>query len=123
MSRPPLHALEGFAAAARLGSLSRAAESLNLTTSALSHQMRTLEARLGQQLLVRKPRGVALTPDGGVSACRGLPSDGEVCGEAQDWLAAVSTIGADLFWGRQHVLRDDLIPAAPEGRQSADLSI
>ena len=64
MSRPPLHALEGFAAAARLGSLSRAAESLNLTTSALSHQMRTLEARLGQQLLVRKPRGVALTPDG-----------------------------------------------------------
>ena len=64
MSRPPLHALEGFVTAARLGSLSRAAEALNLTTSALSHQMRTLESRLGQQLLVRKPRGVELTPDG-----------------------------------------------------------
>lgn len=64
MSRPPLHALEGFVTAARLGSLSRAAESLNLTTSALSHQMRTLESRLGQQLLVRQPRGVELTPDG-----------------------------------------------------------
>ena len=64
MNRPPLHALQGFVAAARLGNLSRAAESLNLTVSALSHQMRGLEARLGQQLLVRKPRGVGLTPDG-----------------------------------------------------------
>ena len=64
VNRPPLHALQGFVAAARLGNLSRAAESLNLTTSALSHQMRGLEARLGQQLLVRKPRGVGLTPDG-----------------------------------------------------------
>jgi LysR family glycine cleavage system transcriptional activator len=59
-----LHALEGFVAAARLGSLSRAAESLNLTVSALSHQMRGLEERLGQQLLLRRPRGVELTPDG-----------------------------------------------------------
>src|SRR3546814_2430148 len=64
MSRLPLHALQSFVAAARIGNLSRAAESLNLTVSALSHQMRGLEARLGQQLLVRKSRGVGLTPDG-----------------------------------------------------------
>lgn len=64
MSRPPLHALQGFIAAARLGNLSRAAESLNLTVSALSHQMRSLEERLGQQLLVRNSRGVSLTADG-----------------------------------------------------------
>jgi LysR family glycine cleavage system transcriptional activator len=64
MSRLPLHALQGFVAAARLGNLSRAAESLNLTVSALSHQMRALESRLGQQLLVRRARGVGLTPDG-----------------------------------------------------------
>src|SRR3546814_665346 len=61
MSRLPLHALQGFVAAARIGNLSRAAESLNFTVSALSHQMRGLEARLGQQLLVRKSRGVGLT--------------------------------------------------------------
>jgi hypothetical protein len=81
--------------------------------------------RMPSGMIVRPLPGmnVVLTPDGGVSACRGLPSDGEVCGEAKDWLAAVSTIGADLFWGKQHVLRDDLIPAVPEGRQSADLSI
>src|SRR3546814_17791332 len=64
MSRLPLHALQGFVAAARIGNLSRAAESLHFTVSALSHQMRGLEARLGQQLLVRQSRGVGLTPDG-----------------------------------------------------------
>lgn len=64
MSRPPLHALQGFVTAARLGNLSRAAETLNLTVSALSHQMRGLEERLGQPLLVRNSRGVSLTADG-----------------------------------------------------------
>ena len=42
MSRPPLHALQGFVAAARSGNLSRAAESMHLTVSALSHQIRGL---------------------------------------------------------------------------------
>jgi len=64
MSRAPLHALQGFVAAVRHGNLTRAAESLNLTVSALSHQMRALEARLGYPLLVRGARGVAATVDG-----------------------------------------------------------
>ena len=64
MSRPPLHALQGFVAAARAGNLSRAAESLHLTVSALSHQIRGLEERLGQRLFVRVARGVELTADG-----------------------------------------------------------
>jgi LysR family glycine cleavage system transcriptional activator len=64
MSRPPLHALQGFVATARSGNLSRAAESMHLTVSALSHQIRGLEARLGQQLFVRNARGVVLTADG-----------------------------------------------------------
>ena len=46
MSRPPLHALQGFVATARLGNLSRAAESMHLTISALSHQYRGL--RIGR---------------------------------------------------------------------------
>jgi LysR family glycine cleavage system transcriptional activator len=64
MPRPPLHALQGFVAAARSGNLSRAAESLHLTVSALSHQIRGLEERLGQRLFARGARGVALTADG-----------------------------------------------------------
>lgn len=81
--------------------------------------------RMPQGMVVRPLPGmnVVLTPDGTVSACRGVPTDSDVCGEAKDWLNAVSTVGADLFWGKQHVLRDDLVPAAPEGRQSADLAI
>jgi LysR family glycine cleavage system transcriptional activator len=64
MNRPPLHALQGFVATARLGNLSRAAESMHLTISALSHQIKGLEERLGQRLFVRQPRGVELTADG-----------------------------------------------------------
>ncbi len=64
MSRPPLHSLPGFVAAARLGNLSRAAETMHLTVSALSHQIRGLEERLDQQLFVRGARGLTLTPDG-----------------------------------------------------------
>lgn len=64
MSRPPLHALQAFVAVARTKNLTRAAGQLHLTVSALSHQMRALEQRLGQQLLLRGPRGVGLTPHG-----------------------------------------------------------
>jgi LysR family glycine cleavage system transcriptional activator len=64
MSRPPLHALQAFVAVARTKNLTRAALQLNLTVSALSHQMRALEQRLSQRLLARGPRGVALTADG-----------------------------------------------------------
>lgn len=63
-SRAPLHALHGFVAAARHGNLSRAAESLHLTVSALSHQMRALEERMGYPLLVRGARGVQPTAEG-----------------------------------------------------------
>jgi LysR family glycine cleavage system transcriptional activator len=64
MSKAPLHALAGFVAIARAGNLSHAAQGLHVTVSALSHQVRGLEERLGQRLFVRNPRGVALTADG-----------------------------------------------------------
>ena len=64
MNRPPLHSLQGFVAAARLGNLSRAAERLHLTVSALSHQIKGLEERLDQRLFARGARGISLTPDG-----------------------------------------------------------
>ena len=66
MSRPPLHALLGFATAARLGNLTRAAEAMHLTVSALSHQIRAIEERLGQCLFERGARGVKLTEEGRV---------------------------------------------------------
>jgi LysR family transcriptional regulator, glycine cleavage system transcriptional activator len=64
MSRTPLAALQVFVEVARTGNLSRTAAAMHLTVSALSHQMRTLETRLDQQLLLRGPRGVRLTEFG-----------------------------------------------------------
>lgn len=56
--------LRSFEAAARHASFSAAAEELGLTSAAVSQQIRLLEQRLGTQLFVRLPRGVALTDAG-----------------------------------------------------------
>jgi LysR family glycine cleavage system transcriptional activator len=61
---PPLQYLLGFEAAARLQSFSKAAEELGLSQSAVSHEMRLLEAKLGQALFRRQGRSMALTDAG-----------------------------------------------------------
>ncbi|MDH4608085.1 LysR substrate-binding domain-containing protein [Pseudomonas sp. BN102] len=61
---PPLNALRGFEAAARLGSFHKAAEELHLTQSAISQQIRSLESFLEQPLFFRNGRSVALTDAG-----------------------------------------------------------
>jgi LysR family glycine cleavage system transcriptional activator len=61
---PPLNALRVFAAAARHRSFTRAAAELHVTQTAVSHQMRLLEAHLGLTLFVRLPRQLVLTADG-----------------------------------------------------------
>lgn len=63
-SLPPLPALIGFEAAARRRSFSRAAEELNVTQSAVSHQIRALEDHLGQPLFRRIGRSIELTDAG-----------------------------------------------------------
>ena len=61
---PPLNALRTFEAAARHLSFRRAAEELNVTHSAVSHQIRALEESLDVRLFERRPRNVALTAAG-----------------------------------------------------------
>lgn len=51
-----------FSAISRLGSFKAAATELNLSTSALSHQIRTLEQDLGVELFKRGRRGIVLSP-------------------------------------------------------------
>src|SRR6195256_1806252 len=58
---PPLSALRAFEAAARLKSFSKAAEELNVTPAAISHQIHTLEQDLGVRLFDRRNRAVELT--------------------------------------------------------------
>jgi LysR family transcriptional activator of nhaA len=59
--------LRYFWAVARDGNLTRAARALNLSQSALSAQIRTLEARLGHDLFERRGRGLALTEAGRIA--------------------------------------------------------
>ena len=59
-----LRQLEYFAAVARHGHFTRAADELYVTQSALSQQVRRLEEELGIALLLRTSRGAELTPAG-----------------------------------------------------------
>ncbi len=61
---PPLDLIQGFEAAARNLSFTKAAEELFLTQSAVSRQIKTLEERLGVTLFERQHRALALTEDG-----------------------------------------------------------
>ncbi len=61
---PPFAALRAFEATARLEKQSQAAEELRISTSAISHQIRSLEAYLGVPLFERNPSGLIPTPEG-----------------------------------------------------------
>lgn len=60
----PFRSLVAFEATARLGSVSRAADELNLTQSAVSQRVLKLEAYVGQRLFLRQSHGVKLTGAG-----------------------------------------------------------
>jgi len=62
-----LHHLRLFRAVAREGTLTGAARALNLSQSALSSQIRTLEAALGHDLFERRGRGLVLTEAGRIA--------------------------------------------------------
>lgn len=65
---PQLNSLRVFDAAARLKSFKAAALELHVTPTAVSHQIRTLEERLGSLLFERKTRLILLTPEGEILA-------------------------------------------------------
>lgn len=60
----PLTALRGFESAARLGSFKAAAQELNVSPAAISHQVKSLEAFLGVRLFERSSQSVRLSADG-----------------------------------------------------------
>ena len=61
---PPLNALRAFEAAARHLSFTRAADELNVTQAAVSHQVKALEEWLGMPLFRRLNRSLLLTDAG-----------------------------------------------------------
>jgi DNA-binding transcriptional LysR family regulator len=80
-----LDQVRAFLAVARSGSISKAARELYRTQPAISIKIGALEAELGERLLERRARGVALTPAGEIVRRRG-----------ESLLAAVETLRTEL---------------------------
>jgi LysR family glycine cleavage system transcriptional activator len=86
---PSLNGLRAFEAAARHLSFTNAASELNVTQTAISHQIRRLEEELGIRLFVRQNRALALTP------------------EAREYLPGVRAAFNDLRLATDRLLRKD----------------
>ena len=83
MHRSGLTELEAVLAVARLGSFRAAAVELGMSTSALSHAVAALEARLGVRLFNRTTRSVALSEAGARFVAEIAPAVGQI-GAAMD---------------------------------------
>ncbi|MGD9920686.1 MAG: LysR substrate-binding domain-containing protein [Pseudorhodoplanes sp.] len=97
---PPLKPLRVFEAVARHLSLTKAADELGVTESAVSQQIKNLEEYFGKPLLVRTSRQVQLSAEGSAL----LP----VIASAFDQLAAVSRRIVES--GRRQTLRLQVTP-------------
>ena len=86
---PSLNGLRAFEAAARHLSFTRAASELNVTQTAISHQIRRLEQELGVRLFVRQNRALELTA------------------EARDYLPGIRAAFNDLRLATDRLLRRD----------------
>src|SRR3984893_15866455 len=86
---PSLNGLRAFEAAARHLSFTVAASELNVTQTAISHQIRRLEQELGIRLFIRQNRALALTP------------------AAKDYLPGVRAAFNDLRLATDRLLRKD----------------
>jgi LysR family transcriptional regulator, glycine cleavage system transcriptional activator len=125
---PPLQFLQGFEAASRLGSFSKAAEELGLSQSAVSHEMRLLEERVGQPLFLRVGRSVQLT-DAGRLYQRSVRQALDDLDAAQQRLepfrrASSVVIYAPRDFGRRWLLprMGDLLAACPQCQPWLDTS-
>ena len=86
---PSLNGLRAFEAAARHLSFTQAAAELNVTQTAISHQIKRLEQELGIRLFVRQNRALTLTP------------------QAKDYLPGIRAAFNDLRLATDRLLRKD----------------
>lgn len=91
-SRIDPYSVRLFIAAAKAGSMVRAAEQEHIAPSALGRRLADLEHAFGTPLLIRSPRGVALTDAGRLVLERGERLDDELQALVRD----VQTMGGEV---------------------------
>ena len=84
MKLPPMNALRAFEAVSRLGSVSKAAEELCVSQSAVSQQLRNLEDHLERELFIRTPNSFKLSKAGKTYAAVVQRSLGEIAIASQE---------------------------------------
>jgi len=104
--------LEAFVEAQRRGSITRAAEALDLTQPTLTARLRGLERELGTSLLVRGRRGVSLTAAGRRFLPRAMAALEAVRRGVADTRSARDARGGFLTLGLASDLALYLAPAA-----------
>lgn len=103
---PSLRNIQAFIEVANTGNLNIAAEHLNITTSAVSHQIAALENYLGKKLFSRSSKGVKLTTIGerylkevsGALNIIGQATDLVINDIHQDYLRIHSAPSFGLLW-------------------------
>lgn len=91
--------LRYFLAVAQEGSITGAANSLNVTQPTLSRQMKELEEELGQQLLIRSSHNVSLTTEGIILRKRAEEIIDLVNKTKSEFSFMTNTIGGDVYIG------------------------
>src|SRR3954451_13197907 len=107
-----LRQLDTFAAVARRGGFTRAAHHLRLAQSAVSAQVRSLEAELGVPLFARTTRRVTLTQAGEVLLARYDRIRSELAGARSDLTELSAVRRGRVTLGATAVLGDFSLPAA-----------
>src|SRR5207245_9151548 len=95
---PSLNGLRAFEAAARHLRFTQAASELNVTQTAISHQIKRLEEELGVRLFIRQNRSLALTQ------------------QAQEYLPGIRAAFNDLRLATDRLLRkadDNVLTVSP----------
>ena len=92
---PPLNALRSFEAAARYESFTRAAEELHVTQSAVSQQVKALEAQLGVRPFNRERQRLKITPAGRDYLVEIREALDHVGADNMDVILAVDNIGVN----------------------------
>jgi DNA-binding transcriptional LysR family regulator len=122
MNQVDLLNLKAFAAVAREGTVSKAAETLHLTQPAVSLQLKAMQERLNLQLFARSGRGLLLTRDGAAllpqaeKVLQALSDFGQSASRLQSSLRGKLRIGTilDPEFTRLGAFLKELVESAPQ---------